>query len=79
MQIFLRIIGGALGIAAAFPVGMVTGCGFYEAAGPRYAQCGYEFEGMGHVLVAIGVFAFVLGFLGQWIAGWLWRRSRRGA
>ena len=76
MQVLVRIIGALLGVVAAFPAGMVAGCGVYEATGPSYAQCGYEFEGTGHVLVAIAVLAIVLGFAGQWFAGWLWRRLR---
>lgn len=79
MQVLVRVVGALLGVVAAFPAGMATGCGVYETTGPSYAQCGYEFEGVGHVLVAVGVFIVVLGFLGQWLAGWLWRRFRGGA
>ena len=79
MRILLRIGGGLVGVVAAFPAGMVAGCGIYEVTGPGYRQCGYEFEGTGHVLVTIGVLVIVFGFVGQWAAGWLWRRFRKGA
>lgn len=79
MQILLRIIGAGIGVVAAFPAGAAAGCGIYEASGPSYRQCGYEFEGTGHVLVAIAILAIVFGFVGQWVVGWLWRRLRKEA
>ena len=79
MQILLRIVGAVVGAAVAFPAGMAAGCGVYEATGPSYAQCGYEFEGTEHVLLAIAVLVLVFGFIGQWLAGALWRRFGRGA
>ncbi len=79
MQVLLRILGGVVGVISAFPAGGVAGCAVYEATGPSYAECGYEFEGIEHVLGAIAILAIVLGFLGQWFVGWLWRRFREGA
>ena len=74
MQILVRLLCGVAGVVAAFPAGLAAGCRVYEATGPSYAQCGYEFEGTEHVLTAIAIFAIVLGFFCQWFAGWLWRR-----
>lgn len=79
MEMLLRIMGALVGAGVALPAGQSAGCAVYEAMGPDYAQCGYEFEGVGHVLIAIGVLAIVLAFAGQWVAGWLWRRFRKGA
>lgn len=76
MRIVVRVVGFVLGVLLAFPLGLPLGCGVYEASGPEYRECGYEFEGTGHVLVAIAVLAVILGFLGQWLAGWLWRRFK---
>lgn len=77
MQILLRIVGAVVGAVVAFPAGQRAGCTFYELTGPDYAQCGYEFEGIGHVLIAVGVLVVVFAFAGQWVAGRLWRRFRR--
>ena len=74
MGVVVRIIGALVGIVLAFPAGVFAGCGIYESGGPDYRQCGYEFEGTGHILIAIATLILVFGFLGQWLAGWLWRR-----
>lgn len=77
MRTVARIIGATVGVAAAIPVGLTTGCRIYEATGPEWAQCGYEFEGTGHVIAAVVVAAIALGFLGHWIAGRLMGPSNR--
>lgn len=78
MQVLARITAGFAGAVAGFFLGQEAGCAVYEATGPRYAQCGYEFEGVGHAMLGALVVAVVLAFLAQWLVGRALRsRDRR--
>lgn len=75
MRILGRVIGALLGAALALPVGQWLGCGFYESTGEEHAQCGYEFEGIGHVIVATIIAIVVLAWFGQWLVARVMARS----
>ena len=69
MKVLARIVAAVAGAVAGFYLGQDAGCALYESTGPRYAQCGYEFEGMGHAILGALVFAVVLAFVAQWLVG----------
>lgn len=77
MKVVVRIAAALAGAVAGFFLGQAGGCAVYEATGPRYAQCGYEFEGIGHAMLGALVTAAVLAFAAQWLAAWLMRSRDR--
>ena len=78
MKVLARVVAAGAGAVTGFFLGQAAGCAFYEATGPRYAQCGYEFEGMGHAILGALVTAAVLAFVAQWIVGRALGFRRRG-
>lgn len=77
MKVLVRIAAALTGAVIGFFLGQGAGCALYEATGPRYAQCGYEFEGMGHAILGALVTAAVLAFAAQWLVGRLMRSRDR--
>lgn len=77
IKVLVRIVAALAGAATGFYFGGNLGCVWYEATGPKHSQCGYEFEGMYHVIFSALSLALVFGFAAQWLAGVLTRRRSR--
>lgn len=77
VRIAARIVAALAGAVAGFYAGGNAGCAVFEATTPPPVQCGYEWQGFGHVVFGMIGGALLAGFLAQWLVALALRRRDR--